>query len=100
MKSNTFTTSCYERHVNAPRRSGITAYRVPIQEETVNHDPLDIFPLGSMFFFYLLKTRLPLLKDGIIYGYILLFVEVVVRHMLRRDNAGPLDLRGISSRSS
>lgn len=53
-------------------------YRVPIQQEPVDHDPLDVLARCSVLLLNLLKTGLPLLKDLVLYGYVLLFVEVIV----------------------
>ncbi len=67
-------------------------YRVPIQEEAVHDDPLDIFAHRSMFLFYALEAGLPLLEDCVIYCYILLFVQVVVRDVLRGYHSCAFDL--------
>ena len=51
---------------------------MPIQEEAVHNDPLNLFALRSGLFFYALEASLPLLENRVVYWYIFLFVQVVV----------------------
>ena len=65
---------------------------MPIQEEAVHNDPLNLFALRSGLFFYALEASLPLLENRVVYWYILLFVQVVVRDVLRGYHACAFDL--------
>lgn len=67
---------------------------MPVQEETVHYDPLDVLALRSVLFFYALEMSLPLLIDRVVYWYILLFVQVVVRDVLRGYDSCTFDLHG------
>lgn len=76
--SSCSTTSCRLYNQIRPNLTEVDAYRVPVEQEPIDHDPDQSLSFRLLILLYLPESLLPPFRDLTVNAYVFLLVEVVM----------------------